>query len=962
MLNTYLYVKKFCRIFQNKQFLCQKIKEYFFYYISVYFLGGRCSLPNIPLDKILNANRNMSRYRFHLEIVPGLKLYAMLDSTEGRQFIKLGLFGRTFPLAEIYWEGIKGVAHIIRTDKWLRVRGEPFIDEVRKLCELLSTEQNVQVREEEDFWVLEYNLQQSPLQDSLRAFFASVFGEKRNAHQERMLTLAMKSSSTFRGVQRIKISRESHLINSLDIEAKWEGGQRKAYIEILPLEVPIPKPPDQALRETLPEVSFGMLVFQMMSIGGWSNHGSLTQRVLEQIINFESNKPTKDQLYSEIYDSGWYSDSYTVADERAGLTPKLGTHHPIVVGAANEDSTGSLKPEYDNWFSDDDQFKANPAFYYSQSGYKRYYHHFGGDGIGLEDKWYFVFEGPPPTTVGNRFYSARDWAYGYGRINEDLNRLTFTRAVQQYHLYTKKSKRLAYLIMGHVLHLLEDVGEPDHAALEDHAGSGMNEVDAYKTYGYCHFLATEAALVAAASCGMFYAICFAAAFGIAEAACWASASSDVLGYEKLIKDKWDMSQINTSINDKGILKKDTYDDYFHDLAQIAKTKVSELGLDYALGCDTLLLIPPIPNADPSIDSTNQAECQPYFDLTNAIVPEIIGMSAGLLAHFYDIVNYPPFLEQVQIVQFEPGAQPIRFGVLRENAPLHCTRYKAHWEDTGKLSRTLKVDKNQPLALDYPAYIFLLFGPSNVYPEHSKCMRHVELRLTGVLPATGDPINTVVKLEEAEDPTLGPYYWGTFTVSNCANDPYTIFLKVSGKDHGPHDTHRNPSGADLDMDPSNFPRADYTQPNFPWLNYLPGIDEHHKVQVPVPVWDVEITPPSPFIVSRKPIGHLPDTHKTKLRVKQLSWDCNWEPFEGSPTCSTQWDLDPNVHWLGPSGLTKTAPFGVFNFNVELIPDPRGRFVTVRVTVNPASKLGKYQLTVICHFGTFMKKIALNFEIQ
>ena len=106
-----------------------------------------------------------------------------------------------------------------------------------------------------------------------------------------------------------------------------------------------------------------------------------------------------------------------------------------------------------------------------------------------------------------------------------------------------------------------------------------------------------------------------------------------------------------------------------------QTNSAELGLDYALGCGTLLLVPPIPNADPSIDSEDEGECKPYYDLTEAIVPEIISMSAGLLTHFYDIVNYPPFLEQVQIVQFQPGAQPIRFGVLRENAPMHCTGTK-----------------------------------------------------------------------------------------------------------------------------------------------------------------------------------------------------------------------------------------------------------------------------------------------
>ena len=91
-----------------------------------------------------------------------------------------------------------------------------------------------------------------------------------------------------------------------------------------------------------------------------------------------------------------------------------------------------------------------------------------------------------------------------------------------------------------------------------------------------------------------------------------------------------------------------------------------------------------------------------------------------------------------------------------------------------------LDKNQPLALDYPAYIFLLFGPSNVFPECAKRMKLVELRLKGVQPSTGEPIDQIVQLEEAEHPTNGPYYWGKFTVSNCSQDPYTLFLKIFRK--------------------------------------------------------------------------------------------------------------------------------------------------------------------------------------
>ena len=237
----------------------------------------------------------------------------------------------------------------------------------------------------------------------MQALLERLFNEPHTPHLEKFIALSTEKSRTLEAVQKLRVSRENYLIRNFDIEIQWAGDRRGAHGEILPLEAPAPRSPAEVDRNSLPEVSLGTLFFNLNSLGGWSNHGLLTQSVIDLVKGSEINKPKIDQLYAELYDSGWYSDSYSEADDRAGLKAKLGkTHHPLVVGAINEDSTDSLKPEYDTWFNGDNHFQADSSFYYQASGYKRYYHHFGGEGIGLEDKWYFVFEGPPKTTNGNR--------------------------------------------------------------------------------------------------------------------------------------------------------------------------------------------------------------------------------------------------------------------------------------------------------------------------------------------------------------------------------------------------------------------------------------------------------------------------------------------------------------------------------------------------------------------------------
>lgn len=358
-----------------------------------------------------------------------------------------------------------------------------------------------------------------------------------------------------------------------------------------------------------------------------------------------------ERKYLDLYDPGWAVRAYD--DAAAALQDPDGTvHHPIVNGAFYEDQTAPLPVFYHSFFVSDPAYAADPNYYWDQAGYYRDYHHFGGEATGLEHRWYFSLRGNPPTSqlVNGRYYSARDWGHGGARIDETLNRLTFVRAIEQYNRYSFDGKRAAYLMLGHVVHLLQDQGQPDHARLVAHPGSSMTEDHAYSTYHYCEFLAGEAAAAAALACfGPWSWACAAAAFAATLAGCKLSADSDVVGYERLIGSHWSLSAAEPGIGARGVVRKGTYDEYFQSLAAYAKSQADQRGLSSALGCDTLILIPPIPGADPAIDTTTD-EPAAYADLTNALVPEVVGMTAGLIQHFFEVVNHPPILERLTVVQ------------------------------------------------------------------------------------------------------------------------------------------------------------------------------------------------------------------------------------------------------------------------------------------------------------------------
>ncbi|MBN1346409.1 MAG: hypothetical protein JXQ73_27220 [Phycisphaerae bacterium] len=900
-------------------------------------------MPGLPLERMAAAAREAAQYHVCLSHDGQVVYDVEYDRTHRRQYVRLGRGGRRFPVAEAVWSGATGYGRRLDVDRWVRLTGEPLPDLLANAAGMLTEDRILAVRDEDDESILDVQVGRLDPRDNAEEFYRSVFGtptdEKRRGSLRRLIELSQSVAVT----TQIRVSRKHNRISSLHIRADARGTESALDITFSAPRMDVLPSLDEIEGLAVPDVTvpMAMLLVHVPTLGGWcgTNHGSWTQQAIDLIQ--DRDDPTT-RPYGEIYHSHWSSEPLTEADMRdpqKGLDPTK--HHPLTVGASCEDkvnNSDSVLPAcYHDWFISDSDYLANNAYYFKED-YLRDYHHFGGEATGLDHEWYFVFRGFPPTTCGSRYYSARDWGYGHNRIDPNLNRMTFTEAIRQYSQYTLDGKRRAYLMLGHVLHLLQDVGEPDHAELVPHPGSAYTERDAYNTYGYCEFLATYAAGIALASGGIFGPIAAAIAWGSTYGICRAALSDNHVGYEKLINDRWDPAWATEGVTQTGILRETEYDGYFKKMSDVAKARLSHSTLDCPLGLGRISLPPHglIPGLDPEIDINDEGECQKYYDLTKSIVPHIVGLSAGLVQHFLEIVNHPPIVERLAIVQgptnlVRPNA--FAFGP-NTNA---CLRYDAEWvipaSSPGRVLHHRTTPK--PLAQDRPAYVFVLFGPTAIGPETGgRLMTHTSLVLTGK-HIHGQSVNIHVQLRHAQDSQLGHFYWGVFTAQNCTYRPFTLDLAIEGRDTLPHLAQRQHPGHELDSDPASVAKPSSADPpTYPLAGYEPGPDRCHHIHIAA--LEVEFTKqPDRLVVlpAREPEGSI------DLTIQQRFRDCSGEVHPGRMRCPVTWSLDPQVRQLGMLGAKKGPP-GMFGFAMELRVDAlEPAKATLTVTRSPRGP-GKY----------------------
>lgn len=494
--------------------------------------------------------------------------------------------------------------------------------------------------------------------------------------------------------------------------------------------------------------------------------------------------------------------------------------------------------------------------------------------------WHFLlwrtFENEAVERPASGYYvSALVWAKNGAKI--ESNPFHWEGAIEIYD-YTPSSKREAYYRLGHVVHLLCDMSEPDHSTNTPHPGSGKIIPDTVDSmFGASitrhlenineDILTTETIKEGIKGAAIKTALeVFIKACYLEYGDKWQTRKERLIGFEGLIEETIKPSLVGQFFfgPEKGALlsagfrgrgtppirpamirKTKTLDDYFTTLALRAQAARKASGLPLALGCRDIgtmlddlvarqtynlvkhLFSEPI-YALPMIDTDNPGDQVPYFRLAWPLLREAAEYSAGLIEDFHDIVNHPPYVKAVRVSQSGKDL------------------YTASWEDNLKEGKTGRKEER--------------FYDVN-YPEVPENYKYVEKRtliknVNGFLkPETGaelkiefgpccgetkerigpESVKVTVDGETIQGKMEDEVIWrGAFTPKLAEGESgRDVRIEISANDlhvHFPRQGLPN-QGYELDSDPET-PAKCASQPPYEWKEktYTPGADENHTIHI------------------------------------------------------------------------------------------------------------------------------------
>jgi antitoxin component YwqK of YwqJK toxin-antitoxin module len=455
------------------------------------------------------------------------------------------------------------------------------------------------------------------------------------------------------------------------------------------------------------------------------------------------------------------------------------------------------------------------------------------------------------------YEDALSWARNGARTKN--NPFHWEGAIEAYD-YTTNSRQEAFYRLGHVIHLLVDMSEPDHSSNMPHPGSGKIIPDTIdemfgapvikrlKKLGsnspsktYKPTIKTEALK---SLLNMLY---------LKFRGSDLEKKERLTGFEGLIEENVDhrlvidfflneeavkisqkplLTQAVPPIAAQNIQKAKELDDYFIQLGRISKKAQQASGLPLALGCkDIGSLLTTVFNYEPfyilpTIDTNDPSAQAPYYNLAWPLITKSVEYSAGLMEDFHDIVNHPPYVQSLSLVQAGGGSYRARWEDILETRPTGRTeesfydvKYRGFQSKYDYVKeRKLVTNLNGTFMTGIPIEISIRFG-SDAYA--------VEERI--------DPSSVVVRMggETASGGMTGPATWeGRFLPKVGADMGSREFkLEIGAKDlhaHFPRTGYPD-KGYLLDTDPATPAKAS-SRPPYDWLGYTQGPDENHSISV------------------------------------------------------------------------------------------------------------------------------------
>ena len=444
--------------------------------------------------------------------------------------------------------------------------------------------------------------------------------------------------------------------------------------------------------------------------------------------------------------------------------------------------------------------------------------------------------------AGGVYPGAKEWARNSAGTSDLQN---WEGALKTYG-YTESSRCEAYWRLGHVLHLLADMAEPDHARVTPHAGSSYklpDELDIIlKT-----FVGDDATFDLLWQCVMrlpeeqkravvrsiyetwpssvreqvLAAVKLAGyAFGPVPQSLESSVFQNrkYVGFERLMEEYFPV------LSPAGIVKRYDFDFYFDTLADTAKDLAQEGNFEIPLGLDRQL---------PAIEEENPQARARYERLGQVLLSRAVEYGAGLLQLFHDIVNQPPYVRRVSIYQEgELKYQGEWADHIQRVSGVHAGGPKySHPYDFGVVDwRSLVKRQDLGLAADKSAAIKIEFGPAaedGLSPERIR---------EGSVKVTIGGAEVAGRLDAA-----AAVWEGGFTPripESKETWDYTIYIEACDEhNHFPNRLtytwgggHRLEGNYALDSEPQTPARLRELVPPYSMEEYHPGPDGNHTIKV------------------------------------------------------------------------------------------------------------------------------------
>lgn len=394
----------------------------------------------------------------------------------------------------------------------------------------------------------------------------------------------------------------------------------------------------------------------------------------------------------------------------------------------------------------------------------------------------------PPNSSATSYTTALDWAR-----NGTPDHLDWEGAIQAYD-YDLNSRQKAYSALGHALHLVEDMGQPDHAFDWPHPGNALNSSQQAITL------------------------------------------NGKVGYETL----WAL--VNTWPKGNKVRKRDHFEDYFNEMAALGQKKAKELGLplpdELALGLGKFSSTLPVGllkgaagfaqngwsfyelkiPLSPTIPFPEKQDfrTEAYIRLGQELLPVTEEYGAGLLEFFHDIVSPPPYVQQVRILQD---------GVLKYEK----TYSNVSSAFSGKLiRRDPELQKNDPLSTDKDAEVEISFGAA---PPEGAAGSQVQLGgiRVAVEAIDASSSNSSVCAVDAKTVKGPPDLGGGLVWKGTFRPQAGGVLCIEAQDANNHFEGRKQPGHVLDDTPGTPARAGRKAP-YDWTGYDSGPDRNHRFHV------------------------------------------------------------------------------------------------------------------------------------